>query len=146
MATRRPSGAFRLINRLINAGLRLGFGPARTYRLSVPGRRSGRIQTTPVTLVEQGEQRWLVAPYGAVDWVLNARAAGHVELSRGGRTERVTVRELTGATSAPVLKRYLTEVPITRSYFTATATAPLEAFAAEAERHPVFAIEPIASR
>ena len=56
--------------------------------LTVPGRRSGRPRSTPVTLVEEDGQRWLVAS-GPAGWVTNARAAGQVELSRGRRSERV---------------------------------------------------------
>jgi hypothetical protein len=36
------------------------------------GRRSGRLNATPVREVEEGDQRWLVAPYGEVSWVRNA--------------------------------------------------------------------------
>ncbi len=50
----------RLANACIKAILRLGVKLDRTYLLSVAGRKSGKIHTTPVTLVEQGGQRWLV--------------------------------------------------------------------------------------
>ena len=63
-------------------------------------------------------------------------------LSRGRHTETVLVRELPPAESAPVLKRYVAEVPITRPYFDARPDALLAAFVAEAPRHPVFLIEP----
>jgi len=81
-----------------------------------------------------------VAPYGAVGWVRNARAAGRVTLSRGSRSEVVRVAELGPEESAPVLKRYVTEVPITRPFFDVTPDSPLDAFRAEAPRHPVFRI------
>jgi hypothetical protein len=57
---------------------------------TVEGRTSGRHFSTPVTLVVDGEERWLVAPYGERNWVKNARAAGSVELSRAGKSEKVT--------------------------------------------------------
>jgi deazaflavin-dependent oxidoreductase (nitroreductase family) len=97
--------------------LRLGLAPRTRVLLTVPGRRSGTPRSTPVTLVEEDGQRWLVAPYGPVGWVRSARAAGQVELSRGRRSETVRLKEL-----AP--------------------DAPLAAFAAEAPRHPVFQIVP----
>jgi hypothetical protein len=95
-----------------------------------------------VTLVEAEARRWLVSPYGEVAWVRNARAAGRVTLARGRHAETVTVRELPPAESAPVLKRYITEVPITRPYFDVRPESPLDAFVAEASRHPVFLITP----
>src|SRR5881398_174268 len=102
----------RLVNSFIMALVRLGVKLDGIYLLSVAGRRSGKIHTTPVTLVEQGGQRWLVAPYGEVNWVRNARAAGRVTLSRGRHSETVTIIELGPEESAPVLKEYLKHVPI----------------------------------
>jgi len=139
-ATYRLGSARRLVNRLVRALLRMGLGPRRTYLLTVQGRRSGRLRSTPVTLVEEGGRRWLVAPYGEVGWVRNARAAGRVTLSRGRRSETVAVAEVEPEESAPVLRRYLAEVPITRPFFDAAPDANLEAFKAEAPQHPVFRI------
>jgi deazaflavin-dependent oxidoreductase (nitroreductase family) len=130
----------RVANVLVRALLRWGLGPPHTYLLSVRGRRTGRLRSTPVTLVEEAGLRWLVAPYGAVDWVRNARAAGEVALSRGGRTETVVVFELEAAEAAPVLQRYLRQVPITRRYFDVTLESSVSAVAAEAPRHPVFRV------
>jgi deazaflavin-dependent oxidoreductase (nitroreductase family) len=132
----------RVANVLMRLLLRLGLAPRTTVLLTIPGRRSGTPRSTPVTLVEEDGQRWLVAPYGPVEWVHNARAAGQVELSRGRRTESVRVKELAPEAAAPVLKLYVERVPITRPYFDAAPDAPLAAFAAEASRHPVFQIVP----
>jgi len=68
----------RTLNRLVRVLLSIGLGPPRTYLLTVRGRRSGRLYSTPVTLVEDGGLRWLVAPYGDVAWARNAKAAGEV--------------------------------------------------------------------
>jgi deazaflavin-dependent oxidoreductase (nitroreductase family) len=130
----------RAANALVGILLRLGVGPARTYLLTVAGRRSGAPRTTPVTLVEEGGRRWLVAPYGEVAWVRNLRAARKAMLARGGRTEEITVREVNADEAAPVLKMYVARVPITRPYFDAKPESDLAAFRAEAQRHPVFAI------
>jgi deazaflavin-dependent oxidoreductase (nitroreductase family) len=139
-ATYRLSSWRRLLNALVRALLHMGVGPRHTYLLTVRGRRSGTWYSTPVTLVEATGQRWLVAPYGEVSWVRNARTAGQVTLSRGRRSERVAIVELGPDESAPVLKRYVTEVPITRPFFAVKPDAPVEAFVAEAHRHPVFRI------
>ncbi len=140
-ATYRLGVARRAVNVLVRALLRAGLGPPRTYLLGVRGWKSGRLFTTPVTLVEDGGRRWLVAPYGEVGWVKNARAAGRVTLRRGRRTETRRIVELGPEEAAPVLKRYVTEVPITRPFFDATPSSDLAAFRAEAPRHPVFRLE-----
>jgi deazaflavin-dependent oxidoreductase (nitroreductase family) len=141
-ATYRLSATRRAVNALVRTLLLVGLGPPRTFLLTVQGRHTGERRSTPVTLVQTGGQRWLVAPYGAVSWVRNARAAGRVTLSRGWRRETVALTELGPAESAPVLRQYVQEVPITRPFFDATPDAPLEAFVAEAPRHPVFRITP----
>ena len=141
MAARYQRGlARRAGNGLVRMLVRLGLGPARTYLLTVAGRQSGAPRTTPVTLVEEGGRRWLVAPYGEVAWVRNLRAAGKATLARGGRTQQIAIREVNVEEAAPVLKLYATRVPITRPYFDAKPEADLAAFRAEASRHPVFAI------
>src|SRR5215207_11688896 len=132
----------RLANGLMRLLLRLGLAPRTTMLLTVPGRRSGTPRSTPVTLVEEDGQRWLVAPYGAVGWVQNARAAGQVELSRGGHSETVRVKELAPEAAAPILKACMERVPVTRPYFDVAPDAPLAVFAAEAPRHPVFQVIP----
>jgi deazaflavin-dependent oxidoreductase (nitroreductase family) len=128
----------RVVNALVTPLVRLGVGPRHTYLLAVPGRRTGRIYRTPVTLVEDGASRWLVAPYGERSWVKNARAAGCVELRRGRRSERVRVDEVPPSERPPILRAYLRQVPFTREFFDAGPDAPIESFAAEAHRHPVF--------
>ena len=135
----------RAVNQLLAALLRVGLGPKSHYLLTVRGRRTGQLHTTPVRLVEEGGQRWLVAPYGVVNWVRNARATGRVTLTRGSRSETVEITELSPEESAPILKTYATQVRITRPYFDARPESPAEAFVAEAPRHPVFRIRGPAS-
>lgn len=139
-ATYRRSHWRRLANVLVRGLLRAGVGPPRTYLLTVPGRRTGHPRSTPVTLVEESGRRWLVAPYGEVGWVKNARAAGRVTLSRGRQSETVAITEVGVDEAAPVLKAYVRDVPITRPFFDARPDADLGAFKDEALRHPVFRI------
>lgn len=89
-------------------------------------------------LVIDGERRWLVAPYGEREWVKNARAAGEVELTRARTTTLHAIEELGPEDAAPVLREYLRTTPIVKRFFDVTADGSLEAFAAEAPRHPVF--------
>jgi deazaflavin-dependent oxidoreductase (nitroreductase family) len=128
----------RLINAVVSPLVRCGLAGRNTYLLTVVGRRSGRRYSTPVRLVVDGEQRWLVAPYGERNWVKNARAAGWVELQRAGKRERVDVAEVGTSEAGPVLQKYVRSNRVTRPFFEARADDPLEAFIAEAPRHPVF--------
>src|SRR5579859_4490126 len=128
----------KLVNSLVSGLLQMGLQLGSTYLLTVKGRKSGRLFTTPVTLVEEDGQRWLVSPYGEVNWVRNARAAGEVVLTRGRRSETVSIVELSPAEAAPILKTYLKRVSVVRPFFDVTAQAPVEAFVTEASRHPVF--------
>ncbi len=91
-----------------------------------------------MTLVEREGQRWLVSPYGERQWVKNARVAGSVVLSRASRAERLRIVELGSAESAPVLREYVRRVRVVRPDFDTGPDATLEAFAADASRHPVF--------
>ena len=132
----------RLANVLVTPLIRLGVAPADAHLLTTAGRKTGRRYTTPVNLVAHEGERWLVAPYGEREWVKNARAAGWVELRRGRETRRFEVAELPPAERAPILRAYVQAVPVTRKFFAADCDAPLEAFAAEADRHPVFRLSP----
>ena len=136
--TFRLTSTTRLFNRFFGVPIRLGVAPKHFYLLAVRGRRSGRLHSTPVRLVEEGPERWLVAPYGEVGWVRNARAAGAVTLLRGRRPEAVQIIELGPEASGPILKAYLTQVRIVQPYFDVTPDSPLPAFVAEAAYRPVF--------
>lgn len=136
--TYRNTWLRRLGNRLIGPAAKLGIAGKRTHVLTTVGRKSGHRFSNPVQLVFLDGQRWLVAPYGEREWVKNARAAGFVELTRARKTEKVGIEEVDAQTAAPVLREYLKKTPVTRSFFEARKNSPLEDFAAEASRHPVF--------
>jgi deazaflavin-dependent oxidoreductase (nitroreductase family) len=136
----------RVGDRAMRPLIRLGLVPG-TYLLTVRGRKTGVPHSNPVTLVEGAEgQRWLVAPYGAVGWVRNARAAGRVTLSRRGQAVDYLLREVSPAEAGAVLKRYVALARVTRPYFTAAPDAPAAEFAAEADRHPVFELTATGTR
>jgi F420H(2)-dependent quinone reductase len=104
--TYRLGLARRLVNALVKGLLRAGLAGGHTYLLSVPGRRSGGIYSTPVILIEDGE-RWLVAPYGEVSWVRNVRVAGRASLSGGRHREAIKVSEVGPAAERPGAARVL---------------------------------------
>ena len=131
----------RVLNGVVRPLARLGLTGPRTVVLTVPGRRSGKLWSTPVSLVRRGDQRWLVAPYGDRNWVLNARAAGWVELRRGRRRERLFVRELDATSAVPILREYYRVGRVTRPFFDVTLASSDAEWRAEAPRHPVFCLE-----
>jgi deazaflavin-dependent oxidoreductase (nitroreductase family) len=141
MGNFRMTRARRFGDAVIGVLIRAGVVP-HSYLLTTTGRRTGRVRTNPVTLVEHGERRWLVAPYGPVSWVLNARAAGRVVLRRRGQRLDCALREVSAAEAGPILKEYIAMARPTRPYFHATPDAPVEEFVAEAGRHPVFELTP----
>jgi len=132
----------RLGDAIIGVFIRAGLVPS-SYLLTTRGRRTGRPRTNPVTVVEHDGRRWLVAPYGPVSWVHNARAAGRVTLRRRLDKRDYAVREVSPQEAGPVLKRYVRIATATRPYFQAAKHAPVEDFIAEADRHPVFELTPI---
>ena len=90
-----------VITTLLRAGVKIG----NMSLLTVRGRKSGQPRTTPVWLEEHNGQRWVISPYGQVNWVRNLRAAGEATLTRGRRTERVASVELPPQEAAPMLKQ-----------------------------------------
>ena len=138
----RRSAWRRALNGLVRPLARLGLTGPRTYLLTVPGRVTGKPWSTPVSIVADGEARWLVAPYGDRNWVRNARAAGAVELRRGRERRRYVVEELAPADAAPVLRRYWELGRVTRPFFDVSADSAEAEWVAEAPRHPVFRLRP----
>jgi deazaflavin-dependent oxidoreductase (nitroreductase family) len=134
----RMSALRKMGNFFIGAATLLGIGPRNTHILTTVGRKSGTPHSHPVSLVFEGADRYLVAPYGEVDWVKNARAAGVVELRRGSKTETFTIRQVAPHDAGRVLKAYVGFAPIVLPYFEASKGSPPEAFAKEADAHPVF--------
>jgi deazaflavin-dependent oxidoreductase (nitroreductase family) len=128
----------RVLNMIIGGLLRSGLAGRNYALLTVPGRVTGRPRSTPVRPLSYGGERWLVAPYGAVSWVRNARAAGEVTLTRGRRRWHGKVSECGLDESGEVLREYARLVPVTRPYFAAHVDDTAARFAAEAAAHPVF--------
>jgi deazaflavin-dependent oxidoreductase (nitroreductase family) len=118
--------------------VRLGIGGKSTYLLTTTGRRTRQPRTTPVILVEDDGERWLVSPYGMVAWVHNVRAQPEVTLRHGRREETLHAEEVDPATAGPVLQRYVRSARVTAPFFDAKGDGPVEDFIEEAPRHPVF--------
>ncbi len=137
------TNGMRIGTTILTALLRAGVPFGSLTLLSVRGRKSGRVHTIPVALVERSGTRWLVAAFGEVGWVHNLRAAGQAQLTRGRRTEAIGVVELAARDAAPILQQFLASyqlVPFLRPYFDVTPHSPLTDFEREAAHHPVFRI------
>ena len=138
----RVSPGRRAINTLVRPLARRGLAGPRTHLLIVAGRKTGKLWSTPVSIVRRGDERWLVAPYGDRNWVKNARAAGWVELHRGRRRERLGVEELAPSEAVPVLRDYYRRGRVTRPFFDVSLDSSTEDWLEEAPRHPVFRLGP----
>lgn len=120
----RQNAATRMINWAFTLLTQAGMGAPYRHLLTVRGRKTGQLRTTPVDVLGTSGQRWLVAGYGPANWVHNARAAGEITLSRGGRQTRYTVSEPAPAEAVTVLRKYITDIRVTRPHFDATPTSP----------------------
>ena len=143
--TYRLGPGTRLVNRIFAGMTRAGVGAPYRHILTVRGRRTGRLRSTPVDVIKADGQRWLVAGYGVSSWALNARAAGEVTLRRSRRSQRHTVTEPGPSRAVPVLRRYVAQIRVTRPYFDAAPDSPDDTIKAELPRHPVFELTPTAA-
>ena len=91
--------------------LGLNFGGESPVVLTVPGRKSGRERSTPVTPMTVGGQEYVVAGFPGADWVANVRAAGEATVARGRNTRRVRMVELSADDARPLLRAFPDEVP-----------------------------------
>jgi deazaflavin-dependent oxidoreductase (nitroreductase family) len=111
--------------------------------IETPGRHSGRRHRVPVVVLQVDGTRWLVSPFGDTAWVRNVRAGGEVRLGRGRRLRNVELTEVPVGDRAPLLRRFRRRfgaIPFVRAAFDASGHDGVDAFAAEADRHPVFRI------
>jgi deazaflavin-dependent oxidoreductase (nitroreductase family) len=99
------------INRVVVAMQRVGIGFGAVHTLTVPGRRSGRPRTTPVTPFAFEGARYVVGGYPGADWVANVRAAGEGVLASGRSRERVAFVELPVEDARKVLAAFPVKVP-----------------------------------
>jgi deazaflavin-dependent oxidoreductase (nitroreductase family) len=147
MSEPRPPRYLKRMNKVMMAVQRLGIPTGPAMVLTVPGRKSGRPRSTPMTPFEFRGVLYAVAGYPGADWAANARAAGAGTLSRGRRSRQIRIVELTAEEARPVLRAYPTEVPVgvsfaKRSGMVRDGTA--DEFEALAGRIAVFRFEPAA--
>jgi deazaflavin-dependent oxidoreductase (nitroreductase family) len=140
---REPSLAERVFNRIFGFLVGLGLGFSYNYLLEVRGRKSGKLYSTPINLLELKGRRYLVAPRGRTQWVRNAEAAGVVTLKKGNTRHKFGLRPIPDAEKPEILKAYLDAFKReVQQYFPVPAGLPAEAFAELASSYPVFELVP----
>lgn len=130
-------------NRVIVALQRRGLTIGTMRLLSVPGRKTGKLRTTPVSPLTVDGRRYVVGGFLDTDWVKNARAAGWGILAHGRKEERVNLVEPPPGARAPVPRGFQREVPHGVQFFVRAGVVESpepESFAAP-PRCPVFRIE-----
>jgi deazaflavin-dependent oxidoreductase (nitroreductase family) len=145
MSEFRPPRYLKPMNKFMMAVQKLGIPTGPAMVLTVPGRKTGKPRSTPMTPFEHDGGLYVVAGYPGADWASNARAAGAGTLSRGRRSRRVKIIELDAAASRPVLQAFAVKVPVgvgfaKRSGLVAEGTP--DEFAALAGQLTVFRFDP----
>ena len=140
---RAPSAGERVFNRVFGFAVGLGLGFSYNYLLQVRGRKSGKIYSSPIDLLEIEGKRFLVAPRGRTQWVRNAEAAGEVTLKKGKLQQRFRLRALSDQEKSEILKAYLDRFKReVQTYFPLPAGSPVEAFRELVQRYPAFELIP----
>lgn len=123
-----------------------GLQPPRWVTLEVTGRRSGKPTRFPLGMADLDGEWYLVSMLGNdCNWVRNVRAAqGHARLERRG-VRNVVLVEVPVDQRAPILKRYLQQVPGGRPHIRVDPDAPLADFEAIAADYPAFRVTDAAS-
>ena len=129
-----PTWMVRFNIAMLRRGLRIGS----QYLLTVPGRRTEKPRSTPISIAMVDGQRYVVAAFGDAAWVGNVRAAGSGTLLRGSRTESVRLVELPTEQRGPMLRSFLEQVRGGRRFF---GELTADEVVAAADRYPVFRID-----
>lgn len=141
---RKPSPLEALFNRALGLLVGLGIGPAYMQLLQVRGRKTGRVYSTPVNLLQVAGKPYLVAPRGWTQWVRNAEATGEILLKRGRQERKYRLRPVADAEKPQTLKLYLDSYKSqVQRYFPVPAGSPPAAFREIAANYPVFELLPL---
>ena len=144
----RPPWWLKPANKIFVVMSRLGmrFGSESPMVLTVRGRKSGRLRSTPVTPMTIDGKRYVVEGFPGADWAKNVRASGEATLERGRHAEHVRVVELSAEEAKPVLRAFPVEVPTGVNFMKNAGLvkdARPEEFEALAGRCAVFRFDPV---
>jgi hypothetical protein len=136
---RTPTTIERVFNRVFGTLVGMGLGFSYNHLLQVKGRKSGKIYSTPIDLLELNGKRFLVAPRGRTQWVRNAEVTGEITLKKGSVRQRFSLRSVPDDDKPAVLKAYLDRFKKeVQRYFPVAAGSPVESFRELAESYPAF--------
>jgi hypothetical protein len=136
----------RPINQLMKVLQGMGIAFFSFHLISVPGRRTGLMRTTPVSPFSVDGRRYILS-FGQTEWVKNARESGWGILARGRRRSKVGLVEVLAPASAVIAREFPLKIPAGKQFFVRLGLvekpAGPEQFAAAAERLALFRIDPI---
>jgi deazaflavin-dependent oxidoreductase (nitroreductase family) len=143
----RPPWWLKPANRVFIQMSRLGlrFGGEAPVVLTVPGRKSGKPRSTPVTPMTVDGREYIVGGFPGADWVANVRAADDATIRRGRRQEQVRPVELPADEARPLLRLWPIEVPTGVGFMKRSGLVTdgrPEEFEALAGRCAVFRLDP----
>jgi deazaflavin-dependent oxidoreductase (nitroreductase family) len=145
----RPPWWLKPMNKIFMLVMRLGIpfgGTESPMVLTVPGRKSGKPRSTPITPFTVEGKRYVVGGFPGADWVRNVRAADIVILTQGRHSEPARMVELSAEDARPLLRAFPTLVPTGVSFMKnaglITEGRP-EEFEALAGRCAVFRCDPL---
>ena len=129
-------------NRVVILLNRLGLSIGTMHILSIPGRKTGKMRSTPLSVLKVNGQRYILTGL-ETGWVKNARAAGWGLLSYGRKKEWVRLIELPVEERPVILREFPVQVPHGVQFFERLLDLPNdpEAFAQAAPQCPVFRLE-----
>jgi deazaflavin-dependent oxidoreductase (nitroreductase family) len=140
---RKPTAVEALFNRAFGFLVGLGIAPAYMQLLQVRGRKTGRVYSSPVNLLQVRGKKYLVAPRGQTQWVRNAESAGEVVLKRGSARNKYRLKPVPDPEKPEILKSYLDSYKSeVQRYFPVPAGSPPAAFRDIASNYPVFELAP----
>src|SRR5205814_731022 len=130
----------RISNAIVSFLIRLGINLGGTNTgmmalLTVRGRKSGKSITNAIVIIVQEGQRYLISPFGLVNWVRNRRAAGgEAIITRSRRSEKIRAIELPPQTAAPIFREMVRAAGggnFVQSHLSVTIDSPIEDFERE---------------
>ena len=140
---RKPSLLEAFFNRALGFLVGLGIGPSYMQLLQVRGRKTGRLYSTPVNMLQVAGKPYLVAPRGRTQWVRNAEATGEILLKRGRQQRKHRLQPVPDVEKPEILKLYLDIYKSqVQRYFPVPAGSPPAAFRETATNYPVFELLP----
>lgn len=132
-------------NRFVKWLQHLGVKTGTIHILTVPGRKTGEMRTTPVSLLTVDGVTYTIGGIENSDWVKNVRAAGWGYIASGKDRRKVNLVELPTEQREPILRAFPVEVPHGTQFFERVygVKSNPDDFATLVDSCPVFRIEDV---